>query len=140
MYLVGSRAFFEGYADFSPKDKDFLILDENPKGYKIFRQTSLNGKCLFEWKKFSPNKFIEIHKNNGTGMLIGKFLVPEVCKDIGFTIEHLKKLEPLLKKLDDKHKYESVIFYAYLENGDFVLTQEQRDEAYRVYKEARNGN
>ena len=39
-------------------------------------------------------------------MMIGKFLVPEFCNEIGMTLEDLFKLKPLCEKLDDKHKYE----------------------------------
>jgi hypothetical protein len=57
-------------------------------------------------------------------LVIGKFLVPEFCERISFTIEDLQKLSPLTKILDDKHKYEKVIYDSYLENKDFVLTEE----------------
>ena len=53
------------------------------------------------------------------------------------SIDDLKRLKPIIAKLDDKHKYEEVIYNAYLENNDFVLTDEQRQEAYRVYNKYR---
>jgi hypothetical protein len=68
---------------------------------------------------------------------VGKFLIPEFCKEIGFTIKDLPKLKPLIDKLDEKHKYEEIIYNAYLENGDFILTPDQRDLAYASYKETR---
>ncbi len=58
-------------------------------------------------------------------MEIGKFLVPEFIKEFNLSIDDLKKLEPIVAKLDDKHKYEEVIFRSYLENNDFILTDEQ---------------
>ena len=65
-------------------------------------------------------------------MEIGKFLVPEFIKEFKLSIDDLKKLEPIVAKLDDKHKYEEVIYNAYLENNDFVLTDEkQRLHPYR---------
>ena len=137
MFLVGSQYFFKDYPDFNPKDKDILKLVEKPNGFNIFRQISLTNKCVFEWKKMSPKAYINFHKKQKTGMLIGKFLIPEFCKEIGFTIEHLKELEPMLENLDDKHKYEIVIYNSYIENNDFVLTQEQRDLAYKIYKGCR---
>ena len=70
-------------------------------------------------------------------MVIGKFLVPEFCAEIGFTIEDLPRLEPLLAKLDEKHKYEEIIYNAYIENNAFVLTDEQRAAAYESYKVSR---
>jgi hypothetical protein len=49
----------------------------------------------------------------------------------------LLKLKPLIDTLDEAHLYEQVIYESYLINGDFYLTQEQRDLAYTKYKEAR---
>jgi hypothetical protein len=71
-------------------------------------------------------------------LVVGKFLVPEFCEEIGFTVEQLPLLKPLIDRLDSKHLYEQVIYNAYLENGDFTLTQEQRDNAYKSYKMTRN--
>ena len=45
-----------------------------------------------------------------TGMAIGKFLVPEFCEIIGMTINDLPYLYPLIEVLDDRHKYEEIIF------------------------------
>ena len=70
-------------------------------------------------------------------MVIGKFLVPEFCNEIGFSIEDLPKLTPLIEKLDKKHKYEEIIFNSYLQNGDFILSEEQREKAYFSYLESR---
>ena len=71
-------------------------------------------------------------------MEIGKFLVPEFIKEFKLSIDDLKKLEPIVAKLDDKHKYEEVIFRSYLENNDFILTDEQREEAFRIYNNSRH--
>ena len=70
-------------------------------------------------------------------MVVGKFLVPAVARDLGLTTEDLRRLEDVMPLLDDRHKYEEVIFRAYLENNDFVLTDEQRQEAYRTYNKYR---
>ena len=58
-------------------------------------------------------------------MQLGKFLVPTFVEAIGFTIEDLKKLQPLADNLDDKRKYEKVIYDSYIQNNDFALTDEQ---------------
>lgn len=133
-YLVGSQYFFKGFSDFAPKDLDELILEENPKDYKIKMQITGKGKCLFKWRKLKPQQFIEYTK---LPMELGKFLVKEVCQEIGFTIEHLKKLKPIVDKLDEKHLYEKVIWESYIENNDFHLTNEQLSKAYDLYKEKR---
>ena len=85
----------------------------------------------------TPIEFISHTLASGTPMQIGKFLIPEVANEIGFTISDLKKLEPLVNQLDDKHKYEKVIFYAYLENNEFSLTGEQLTKAYLEYRKYR---
>lgn len=133
-YLVGSQYFFKGFSDFVPKDLDELILEENPKDYKIKMQITGKGKCLFKWRKLKPQQFIEYTK---LPMELGKFLVKEVCQEIGFTIEHLKQLKPIVDKLDEKHLYEKVIWESYIENNDFHLTNEQLSKAYDLYKEKR---
>ena len=70
-------------------------------------------------------------------MAIGKYLVPEFCAEIGFTIEDLPKVSSLLDRLDDKHKYEKILYDCYIENGSFALTNEQRQRAFKSYKESR---
>ena len=67
-------------------------------------------------------------------MQLGKFLVPTFVEAIGFTIEDLKKLQPLADNLDDKRKYEKVIYDSYIQNNDFALTDEQLQKAYLEYK------
>ena len=133
-YLVGSQYFFKGFSDFVPKDLDELILEENPKDYKIKMQITGKGKCLFKWRKLKPQQFIEYTK---LPMELGKFLVKEVCQEIGFTIEHLKQLKPIVEKLDEKHLYEKVIWESYIENNNFYLTNEQLQMAYEEYKKYR---
>ena len=86
----------------------------------------------------TPDEFVEYTLTNDPAMMLGKFLVPEVCEKIGFGIEDLKKLEPVSLRLDPKHQYEKVIFDSYLENKKFELTPEQRLKAYEIYKKARN--
>lgn len=73
----------------------------------------------------------------GMGEVRRKYDYLYVSYFLGFTIDHLKKLQPIVEKLDKKHEYEKVIFYSYLENGDFTLTPEQRIAAYTVYRETR---
>ena len=95
------------------------------------------SECHFWWKKMTADEFVQDILNSKLPMEIGKFLVPEVCKYIGFTINHLKQLEPVIEKLDSKHKYEKIIYESYLENNDFFLTDEQRLRAYAEYKKER---
>ena len=137
-YLVGSQYFFRDIVGFSSKDIDYLEIEENPKEYKFYMQFTSKDKCLFKWKKLHKKQFISYClKRSKSAMEIGKFLVKEFVEDIEFTIEDLKQLEPALEKLDEKHLYLKVIYNSYIENNDFVLTQEQRLLAYEEYKKAR---
>lgn len=134
--LVGSSYFFKDYEGFVPKDTDYVTLVTNPTEFKYVRQTS--GKfCLFEWRKMPPEAFIKYALNKGPAMQLGKFLVPEFAEKIGFTIEHLKKLQPLVDSLDERHKYERVIYESYIKNNKFEMTKEQLDKAYEAYRKAR---
>ena len=135
--LIGSTYFFSCYDDFHSKDVDELqIIDTNE--FAQIRQITGQGKCLFQMKKHNTTQeYIDWALKSQLGMVVGKFLVPEFNAAIGFTIEDLPKMLPLIERLDDKHKYEEIIFNSYLENGDFILTKEQRDVAYQSYKETR---
>lgn len=136
-FLIGSRYFFSCYDDFESKDLDEIELIETDK-FKHMRQLTGQGKCLFQLKKLpSKEHYIEIALNSKIGMVIGKFLVPEFCEAIGFEIADLPRLKPLVEKLDDKHKYEQIIFDSYIENSSFTLTDKQRAIAYISYKESR---
>lgn len=138
--LVGSTYFFKGLEGFKSKDTDRVVLVDNPVGFKNVRQTSGSGSCLFEWRKMTADEFVEYTLTKGPAMQIGKFLVPEFCEEIGFTIEHLKKLESLVEKLDVKHGYEKIIYNSYIKNGLFTLTEEQLKDAYEEYKKERATN
>lgn len=141
-FITGSQAFFSSFGDFKPKDIDVLIVDDNPNGYKMMRQTHLNkGKCVFEWKDMSADEFINYTlEHYDTPMQIGKFLVPEFAGYLELTLEQLKRLQPLIDKLDDAHKYEEIIYNAYLTNGSFTLTEAQLNDAYESYKSTRKIN
>lgn len=136
-FLVGSRYFFNNIEGFSSKDEDMLELVLIPRDFRDMMQIHGKGHCCFRWRKMSPQEFIRVTKRNKCPMSVGKFLVPEFNKAIGFTIEHLKQLESLVNQLDEKHLYEKVIYEAYLANNDFYLTEKQLLNAYNEYKKYR---
>ena len=138
--LVGSRAFFSGMKGFQSKDRDYLILVEQPQGFNWRREQSVRGICTFQYKLGTPAEMVSKTLEVGDPLLIGKFLVPEVADVLGATIDDILPLETLLPKLDDKHQYEAVIFNAIKTNGSFTLTEEQRKEAFKVYKSARKSD
>lgn len=131
--IVGSNAFFRNIDGFVSKDIDILELIDKPIGFKIFRQIKFPNKCVFQWKRMSPQEFIDITIKNNTPMEVGKFLVPEFNNEIGFTIDDLKQLDLLFNKLDDKHLYEKIIYDSYIENNQFILTDIQLQKAYEEY-------
>lgn len=135
--IVGSTYFFNKIEGFSSKDIDILELVDNPLGFKISYQLTGHGKCLFKWKKMEVKEFINITLQRNCPMELGKFLIKEFVDEIGFTVSDLILLRPLRDNLDDKHKYEALIYDAYIENNDFTLTEQQLLNAYNEYKKYR---
>lgn len=131
--LVGSNVFFKGINEFKSKDIDILELVDNPIGFKNQRQFKFKDKCVFQWRRMSVNEFISVTLSNNVPMEVGKFLVPEFIEIMNITLDDLKKLQPLVDNLDDHHKYEKVIYDSYIANNDFILTDEQLNEAYKMY-------
>lgn len=138
-FLIGSTYFFSCYDNFASRDIDELEIIETTN-FRYMRQLSGMGRCLFQLNK-QPSKegYIDFALRNNSGMVVGKFLVPEFCEAIGFTIEDLPRMRPLIDKLDENHKYEEIIYNSYLENNAFALTEEQRAKAYESYKLTRGG-
>lgn len=135
--LIGSTYFFSNYPDFKSKDVDKLEII-NTNEFKQMRQITGQGTCLFQLKKQEATEdYIAWALKSNLGMVIGKFLIPEFCNEIGFTIKDLPKVKSLIDKLDSKHLYEKIIYDSYIENGSFTLTDEQRDRAYESYKQSR---
>ena len=135
--IIGSNVFFKDIDGFVSKDTDILELVDNPTGFKIVRQIKFPNKCVFQWKRMNAQEFIDATFKHNVPMAIGKFLIPEFNNEIGVTIEHLKQLQPLVEKLDDKHLYEKIIYDSYILNNDFYLTEEQLKNAYNEYKKYR---
>lgn len=136
MILMGSNYFFNKYDDFKSTDIDKIeLVDTNE--FKEKRIIRGQGKDYFYLKRKPKEQLIQDALKSNLPMVVGKFLIPEFNKQIHFTIEDLPRLQPLIDKLDEKHKYEEIIYNAYIENKSFTLTEEQRDAAYRRYKEAR---
>ena len=136
-YLMGSTYFFSCYDDFESKDRDEIQIIETDE-FSHMRQITGRNKCLFQLKKYSSKEeYINWDVQSNLGMTVGKYLVPEFCNQIGFTVQDLPKVKLLIAKLDNKHKYEEIIYNSYIENGSFELTEAQRQRAYKSYKESR---
>ena len=141
-YTVGSNAFFAGMDGFVPKDNDCLILvdDASECGipFKTHSEMRLKGNCYFFYKRLSKDEMIDNCIKSKDPIVVGKFLVPSVARDLGLTIDDLRRLGNTISLLDDRHKYEDFIFRAYLENDDFILTDKQRTEAFSIYNNNRH--
>lgn len=131
--LVGSNVFFKDIEGFTSKDTDILEFVDNPTDFKNVRQFKFPDKCVFQWRKMSIDELIDMTLSRDFPMEIGKFLVPEFIKEFELSIDDLKRLEPIISKLDDKHKYEEVIYNSYIENNAFYLTDKQLKNAYEIY-------
>ena len=136
---IGSRVFFNNkFDDYIPKDYDMLYLFDE---WIINDTNVLNCKRdnndVFYFKNMSLDEFIHDTLNCGTPMRVGKFLVPEFAKYLNMTISDLKKLQTMFDRLDDKHKYERIIYKSYINNNSFTLTKKQLQEAYDEYRKYR---
>ena len=137
-FKIGSSVFFDMYDDYKSKDIDLLDLTDAPLFGKPMMNMKLKEKDIFFMPLESKDAMIDKTLESGVSMRVGKFLVPEFAEYIGLTIDDLKKLDSMFEELDEKHQYEVLIYNSYIDNNGFFLTDEQRDEAYRAYKEARN--
>ena len=136
-FKIGSSVFFDIYDDYNSKDIDLLDLTDVPLFGKSMMNMKLKEKDIFFMPLESKDVMIDKTLESGVPMRVGKFLVPEFVEYIGLTIDDLKKLDSMFEELDEKHQYEVLIYNSYIDNDGFFLTDEQRDEAYRAYKEAR---
>lgn len=137
IHLMGSSYFFSCYSDFKPHDIDKIEIIDTDK-FQHKRQFTGGGRCFFQLKKKENfQEYIDYDTASGVGMNVGKYLIPEFCKEIGFTVKDLPKLQPMIDALDERHMYEKIIYEAYLDNGSFNLTAEQRLAAYNSYRKSR---
>lgn len=138
-YLMGSGYFFGVYSDYVAKDRDRLcVMDSFPPTMKgNVLNLRKDGDDIFLYRDMDKEGFITDTIESGVPMRAGKFLIPEFCESISFTINDLRRLDKVFREMDEKHSYERVIYEAYLDNGGFFLTEDQRDRAYRDYKAKR---
>lgn len=137
--IIGSRAFFSVYEDFKSKDTDVIAIMDTffPGKNSMNMKLPKEGEDVFLYRNLDKEGFINDTLSSGLPMRAGKFLVPEFIDYIGLTIDDLQLLRPMFEEMDEKHKYEKIIFDSYVKNNSFTLTDEQRMKAYEVYKESR---
>lgn len=134
-FTVGSILFFDGIDGFVPKDHDYVILIDNPTIFKNTMTMRNNTEDIFLWRRMNADEFVDITIKLNDPILAGKFLSKEFNNEIGFTLEHLKKLKVLFDKIDKKHEYEKVVFDYYMKNNGFHLTTEQLHNIFLTYKQ-----
>lgn len=131
---IGSQVFFSSFDDYNSKDIDILHIIDYPIFGETIQVMRKDDKDEFLMYNFGKDKLIELTKDP---IQVGKFLVPEFAEYIDLHIQDLQKLKSILNKIDDKHSYQKLIYKYYLINNDFVLTKEQLNEAYKIYKKFR---
>lgn len=131
--LVGSNVFFKDIEGFNSKDTDILELVDNPADFRYLRQFRFKDKCVFQWRNMPVDEFIDAELLMNVPMSVCKFLCPEFIRLKGVTIEHLKRLQPLVDNMDEKHMYLKTIYDFYIANNDFTLSEQQLNEAYNIY-------
>lgn len=139
--IIGSNPFFSCYSDYKSHDTDYIIFEDEPQNYRNFKIVRMytKGTDCYYWRNMSKKEFLEYELKHiqEIPMAINALLVPEVCEYKSITLDDLKLFEFAFKKMDERHKYLEVIYQSYLENGSFTLTDEQRNEAYKLYKHYR---
>ena len=137
-FIIGSNYFFKDFEGFESKDTDVIIMVDNlPETILNFKDKEKH-QDVFLINNTSKKEILDNCLNSDLSMKAGKFLIPEFNEYIGFTIDDLKLLKEKFDNIDEKHKYEKVIYDAYIENNSFTLTDEQRKHAYDVYIESKN--
>lgn len=133
---TGSRAFFEGMEGFKPYDTDYvsfaslgteLCHRKFGKESEFIWDEGLGKDGIFNYLKERPTLY----------NAFCVFLVPNVIEYLDVTIDDLKVYEPYIAQMDYRHQYLHTICQCYIKNGKFMLTQEQRAEAFEKYKTTR---
>ena len=89
---------------------------------------------------YGKNQCVIAYTLENNGPAAGVVITPLMnFRDHGqhMTVDDLTQLDELFNKLDDKHKYEKIIYEAYKENCSFTLSEEQLSNAYAEYKKYR---
>lgn len=136
---IGSGAFFKNFPDYIEKDRDFLVLCEREliPGKLIINMKKGKDDVFFMWN-CGKDELIKRHSGfTFSPMAAGKFLVPEVIEKLKITIEDLKLLEEVIGRMDDRHRYEKMIYDFYITNGTTSLTDSQLQEVWKEYKKWR---
>lgn len=134
-YLTGSTLFFNSLEEFKPHDLDYCeLIDEQDE---LVKHIEYDKGDIFRYRKESPDVYVQYALNEAQPWTLCQYLTPGFCKEVNFTIEHLKELKSLRDNLPERQYYQKVIYDAFIENNDFLLTKEQLLKAFEEYKKYR---
>ena len=139
-FKIGSRAFFENLPDYKEHDCDVLmVLDKWPSEIADTRFSCRATKCdAFFMKQMTKEEYIAETLETEDTKRVFYYMVPEFAQFVGLTIDDLKLVEPVVRKLENtRHKWYINVYEAYVANNGFFLTDEQREVAYKVFKSTR---
>lgn len=138
--ITGSRAFFDGMEGFTPHDTDAIqIVSERDVNF-LFRRSMYDHKddCdTFYCVRQPKEQYLRWAARFASGSTLGQFLTPDFCQEFGITVDDLKQLQPMVERLDKRHKYIAIIYNAYIDNGSMTMTDKQRYAAFEEYKQER---
>lgn len=137
-FIVGSTYFFKDIKDFNSKDIDEVEIVEPNQLFQYNRRIHIGKKDIIQVVKRDKKEILDYTLQHADGMIINRFLIPELNEEFGITFDDVKTLAPLLDKLDVKHEYLRIIYNAYISNNAMVLTDKQRMIAYESYKNTRD--
>ena len=134
----GSSVFFNKFDDYNSKDTDWIVFVDKIPGNQLMWRVKIKDDDLMMFKNgTTKQQHIDMVFDTNVPLKVGKFLVPEFNEYIGFDISELKQFDEIINQLDDTHKYQKIIYDAYIENNSFILTYEQINKAYKEYKKYR---
>lgn len=135
--MTGSKYYFSEFENFYPHDTDYIVI--NHTSNKIHRHYIQNKTCYFVLNFIDKKQLIDFIKLNNLPMQVSMLLQHEFAKDYNITIDDLKDREliNLVLRMNKKHKYLKYIYFIYIKNDGFFLTDKQRRFAYKLYLEER---
>lgn len=140
IFKIGSRAFFGNMPDYKEGDCDvLLVLDKWPEEFKKTIFSCGVTKCdTFFMKQMTKEEYIAETIETEDIKRVFYYMVPEFVQFIGLTIDDIKRVEPVVRKLENtRHKWYINVYESYIANGGFYLSDEQREAAYDVFKRTR---
>ena len=140
--LVGAWAFFAALlmADNAKTEKDELeFVDATRNGWWRYAG-HFDGARLFKWQKHTLAEYVQKLSKCTDCNRVTTLLVPEFAQAVKGKMtdaEYLQTIEPAIMRLCERHAWGKMVYEAYVANGSLTLTDEQRSQAYAMYKSAR---